>query len=88
MNFIVKASILLQVVDIVSGHGYLANPISRNALQVIENNLCTYNTLDTSKPPCGGDAQSWNTDDPLTGCGIRQGKNTLNIYQSSKLSHR
>ena len=79
MNFIVKASILLQVVDIVSGHGYLANPISRNAIQVPENNLCTYNTLDTSKPPCGGDAQSWNIEEPQTGCGIKQGKYFLTL---------
>ena len=84
MTVIINTLLVISQIIAASGHGYVNKPIARNALQVQTNNLCSYS--DTSKPTCGGNAQSWNIADS-TGCGILQGNTGPYVFGSGDLSY-
>ena len=85
MSYITYALIISTQVALVFGHGYLAEPLSRNALQLQSKGICTYSG-DTTKPACGGNAQSWNVPEPNTGCGINQGGGVPYVFGNGDLS--
>ena len=65
-------------------HGYLAGPISRNALSLPSNNLCSW----AGSIPCTGDSQSWNQEEPTTGCAIKQGGGSPYAYGDGALGYK
>lgn len=70
-----------------NAHAYLSKPLSRNALMVPKNGLCSWDP--NASIPCNGNPYSMNEEEPITGCGIIQGRDPKNptVYGTGKLGY-
>lgn len=88
INIVQAFSILfLLYAETSNGHAYLSKPLTRNALMVHENGLCSWDP--NASIPCNGNPHSLNEEEPITGCGIIQGRDPKNptVYGSGKLGY-
>lgn len=73
---------MLACVPLAASHGYLAKPVSRNAVGIYANGYCEwYGAI-----PCTGCAHCFNQEEVTTGCGIIQSKVGSKVYGDGELS--
>lgn len=84
MSIKISIILLLSILSEVAGHAFLHTPISRNAVGMVGNGLCTWG----GDIPCDGCPHCVNVPEPNTGCGIWQNnKLEPKLYGSTGLGY-
>lgn len=79
----IGVTLLMQLQDVHS-HGYMYEPISRNAVAKESLGYCAWSGTGI---PCDGCPNCWNIEEPSTGCGIIQTGSTPYVFGDGALGY-